>query len=186
MGDEESALDSTQLSPAEFVSQSIVRRFPQSTLEPAIEKSGESFVIHCKDRVLLKLDSKGVKYFFPTHRRRNIKWAKVTTAGLPRVVEYILRDLAEADYEVLSLAEKKISKRPIHISQYTRCPGCTVKGGLKVIFHGDSTDAENSEIYAFISREVEINGAELMCIHCEWMGIRKQLQRKSGKFTPSR
>lgn len=182
MNEEESVVASSPLDSAEYVSQSIVRRFPHAILEPQQELSGPSFVIQFNEKTLLKFDQKGVKYFFPTHRRRNITWAKITTAGLPRVVEYILRDLAEADYQVLSTTEKKISRRPIHISRYTRCPGCNERASLKVIFHGESIAPEKSEIYTYISRTIDINGAELKCIGCGWLGIRKQLQRKSRKF----
>jgi hypothetical protein len=107
-----------------------------------------------------------------------IRWERITTSGLPRVIEYILRDLAQADYEVLSTTDKQILKRPIHISRYMRCPQCRNGGGIKIILRADSLSAEYSQIYTPVSRSIEINGAEIKCTVCEWMGVREDLLRR--------
>ena len=110
-----------------------------------------------------------------------VKWEKVSTFGLPRVIEYILRDLAEADFQVLSTTNKEMLKRPLHISSFMRCPDCKTGGGMKLILRAESFTQENSEIYTPISRSVEINGAEVKCTLCGWIGVRQQLLRKIRK-----
>jgi hypothetical protein len=107
-----------------------------------------------------------------------ITWHRVSPAGVPRVVEYILRDLAEADYQVLTSADKEIRKRPIHISRYKRCPQCRSGGGIKIIVRAESIGEEDSQIYTAISRSLDLNGAEIKCVLCGWIGVRGELLRR--------
>jgi hypothetical protein len=178
MNEEEALLDSKTLPTQEFVAQSILRRFPQACLKTREAKAETIFEIYFQESLLLSLDKKGARYFFPTRRKRVVKWEKITTFGLPRVIEYILRDLAEANYEVLSTTNKEVLKRPIHISRLMRCPECKEGGGIKIIVRGESLAAENSEIYTAITSADNAQGAEIKCILCGWIGIREQLLRK--------
>jgi hypothetical protein len=175
------ALDSQALSNPEFVARSILPRFPHSTLKVDENSLGTTFDIYFQGRLLLSLNKRGARYFFPSRRKKMIKWDKITTTGLARAIEYILRDLAQADYEVLTTTNKQILKRPIHISRYARCPQCRGGGGIKVILRADSLSPENSQIYTPVSRSIEINSAEIKCTACDWMGIREQLLRKSRR-----
>jgi|GEM_PF-3873940 len=86
---------------------------------------------------------------------------------------------AQADYDVLSPTNKPLAKRPMHISRFTRCPICKEKGGVKVILRTDTVTEENSEIYTPVSRSMDINGAEMKCTLCGWMGIREELNRRA-------
>lgn len=174
-------LDRKTLSTQEFAARSIIRRFPLASLQGKESPSGQIFEISFQERLLLRLDKKGPKYFFPTRRKRVIKWEKITSEALVRLIEYILRDLAAADYEVLSPANKPILKRPIHISRYVRCPDCKNSGEIRVITRGETLAEEDSQIYTTISRSIEINGAEIKCIRCGWMGIREELKRRIRK-----
>lgn len=182
MSDAESFLDSEKLSIHEFVARSIAPRFPDSVLKIDENLTGKTFDIYLKERLVLSLSKRGARYFFPSRRKKAITWEKVTTNGLPRVIEYILRDLAQADYVVLSTTKKQILKRPIHISRYTRCPECKNGGGIKIIIRDESLTDENSEIYTPISRTEDINWAEIKCTLCGWIGSRVELMRKSRKF----
>jgi hypothetical protein len=181
MSDDEPFLDSQTLSAQEFVARSILRRFPQSKLQLRESKADKIFEIYFDEKILLSLDRRGARYFFPSRRKRTVKWEKVTTFGLPRVIDYILRDLAEAKYEVWSTANKKVLKRPIHISRLMRCPECKGAGGVKLIALEETLAAENSEIYTTIASDADLIGAELKCTLCGWVGIREQLLRKMRK-----
>ena len=178
MSNEDPVLDSQKLSTHEYVARSILPRFPGSSLTIDENAAGTTFDIYFQEKLLVSLSKRGARYFFPSRRKRMIKWERITTAGLPRVIEFILRDLAQADYEVLSTTNKHILKRPIHVSRYMRCPQCRNGGGIKIILRADSVSPENSQIYTPISRSIEINGAEIKCITCDWIGVREELLRK--------
>lgn len=162
----------------EMAAHSIHERFPSSTLQINESKAGKIFEIYSGEKLLLIFDKKGVRYLFPTRRRRIVKWERVTSLGLPRVIEHILRDLAEADYEVMSTTNKPILKRPVHISRYMRCPVCKEPGALRIILRGEPAAEEESQIYTYLPRELDLNGAEIRCISCLWIGIRGQLNRR--------
>jgi DNA-directed RNA polymerase subunit RPC12/RpoP len=178
MSNEENGLDSQVLSTQEFAARTIVGRFPSSSFKIKESAVGQIFEIYFQEKILLILDKRGAKYFFPTRRKRITKWEKISPAALTRLIEYILRDLAAADYEVLSQAHKPILKRPIHVSRYLRCPECKNGGEIKVIKRAEELSAEELQIYTPISRSVEINGAEIKCNRCGWMGIREELKRR--------
>lgn len=178
MNEEEPLLDSSTMTTQEFVAHSILRRFPEARLATREVKTESIFEIHLHENLLLTFDKKGARYFFPTRRKRVVKWEKISTVGLARVIEYILRDLAEANFEVLSTNNKQVLKRPIHISRLTRCPECKEGGGIKIIVRGQSLAAENSEIYTAITPSDDVIGAEIKCILCGWIGIRGQLSRR--------
>ena len=173
--------DMEPVSTQESAARTILGRFPSASLTTRESQSETIYEIYFQDKLLLSLDKKGARYFFPSRRKRIVKWEKITTFGLARVIDYILRDLAEANYEVLSTTNKQVLKRPIHISRLMRCPDCKQGGGVKIIVRGETLAAENSEIYTAISSAGDINGAEIKCILCGWIGIREELLRKIRK-----
>lgn len=181
MSDSDSSLDGQTVPTHEFVARSVLPRFPDSILKVDENIRGTTFDIYFKDRLVVSFSKRGARYFFPSRRKKAITWEKVTASGLPRVIEYILRDLAQADYVVLSTTKKQILKRPIHISRYTRCPECKDGGGMKPILRGESLTDENSEIYTPISRTEEIHWAEIKCTLCGWIGSRVELMRRNRK-----
>lgn len=164
--------------PHEYVARAILPRFPGSTLIVDENQRGSTFDIYYEGKLLLSLNNRGTRYFFPTRRKRVIIWEKISTAGLSRTVDYILRDLAEADYTVLWLTDKPISKRPVHISRYTRCPECKQSGGIKSVAPEDSSLLQASDLYTPIALSPETRGAEIKCTLCGWIGIRGELARK--------
>lgn len=169
------------VSTQESAARTILGRFPKASLTTRESQTDTVFEIYFQDKILLSLDKKGARYFFPSRRKRIVKWDKITTFGLARVIDYILRDLAEANYEVLSTTNKQILKRPIHISRLMRCPECKQGGSIKIIVRGETLAAENSEIYTTVSSSADINGAEIKCTLCGWIGIREELLRKIRK-----
>jgi hypothetical protein len=185
MSNADSGFDSQVLSNYEFVARSIIPRFPDSTLKIDENQTGTTFDIYFQERLLVSLSKRGARYFFPSRRKRMIKWDRITTSGLLQVIEYILRDLAQADYEVFSKTNKQILKRPIHISRYMRCPQCRNGGGIKIILRAESLSAENSQIYTPVSRAIELNGAEIKCTGCDWIGVRGELLRKMRRSRKS-
>jgi hypothetical protein len=72
------------LSTQEFAAQTIIGRFPSSTVKIRESAAGQIFEIYFQDKILLILDKRGAKYFFPTRRKRIIKWEKITPEGLGR------------------------------------------------------------------------------------------------------
>lgn len=144
MSEKEPLLDGAEVSNQEFVAQSIIGRFPGAFLKIQGNKTGTIFEIYFEEKLLLLLDKKGTRYFFPSRRKRIVKWDKITTYGRPRVIDFILRDLAEANYVVMSTTNKQVLKRPIHISRLMRCPECNQGGSVKIIVLGQSLAAENT------------------------------------------
>lgn len=176
---EQQALPEPEKTPAhQLAAAAILKRFPLASMKSSESRSGTIFEISFQDKLVLRLDKRGTRYFFPSRRKRMVKWEKVSTFGLPRVIEFILRDLAEADFQVVSSTNKEMLKRPIHISSYLRCPECRTGGGMKLIVRAETLTQENSELYTPISRSEEINGAEVKCTLCGWLGVRQQLLRK--------
>lgn len=169
------------LQPHEIVAKAILSRFPQSTMKIDENLTGSTFDIYFQNKLLISLNKRDVRYFFPSRHKRMITWDRVTPASLPRTIEYILRDLAQADYEVLSTTSKPILKRPIHISRYKRCPQCRTGGGIKIILRAEALTEENSQLYTPVPRVIEINGAEIKCTLCDWMGIREELLHRMRK-----
>lgn len=175
MNEKKPVLKSQVISNQEFAARSILSRFPNASL--ITPESETIFEIYFQEKLLLSLNKKGVRYFFPSRRKRIVKWETVNTFGLARLIEYILRDLAEANYEVLSTKNTEVLKRPIHISRLMRCPECKQGGGIKIIVRKESLATDNSEIYTNVPAATEINGAEIKCILCGWIGIREQMLR---------
>lgn len=181
MSTDDAVLDIQKLSRQEFVARSILPRFPLSTLKIEESQAGKIFDIYFQEKLILSLNKRGARYFFPSRRKRMLKWDKASSFGLARTVDYIIRDLAEANYEVFSITNKQILKRPVHISRYLRCPECGNGGGIKIIMRGEVLAPENSQIYTPISRSMEINGAQIKCTLCGWIGVRAELRGKIRK-----
>lgn len=180
MSEEKPFLDSSVLSKWEFVARSVLMKFPGATLEVQEVQADKAFEIIFQGECLLILDKRGVRYFFPSRRKRSVYWEKVNTNGLPRVIYYILRDLAEANFTVLSITDKPISKRPVHISRYTRCPECKQSGGIRAVAQEDSSLLEAPDLYTPIAVSPETKGADLKCTLCGWLGVREELARRRG------
>lgn len=178
MSDEMPVVVGGQMPIHEIVARAILPRFPHSELTVDENVNGATFDIYFDKKLVLSLNKRGARYFFPSRRKRAITWEKVTPAGHPRLIEYIVRDLAEADFYVLSATKSVILKRPVHISRYTRCPQCRGAGSIRIIVRDEAVAVENSEIYAFVRRGVEINGAEIKCVLCDWIGVREELLRR--------
>lgn len=168
-------------SPFEFVARSVQPRFPGSILKIDQNLRGTTYDLYFQEKLIISFSKRGVRYFFPSRRKRMITWKKITASGLSRITEYILRDLAQADFVVLSTMNNQILKRPIHISRYTRCPKCKNGGGVKPILRGESLTKENSEIFTPISLSEDINWAEIKCTLCGWIGCRAEVKRKIRK-----
>ena len=64
MSDEESSLDGKTQSTQEFVAKSILRRFPLATLNAVENRSGTIYELYFQDKLVLRLDAKGARYFF--------------------------------------------------------------------------------------------------------------------------
>lgn len=143
MSDEESSLEGKTKSTQESVAQSILRRFPLATLNAVENRSGTIYELYFQDKLVLRLDAKGARYFFPSRRKRMVRWEKISTFGLPRVIEYILRDLAEADFQAVSCKiETSVARSTFSIPR-RRAPYAVAKsfnseitifGGMRVIF----------------------------------------------------
>ncbi|CAN2188205.1 hypothetical protein MCETOYE15_00457 [Candidatus Nanopelagicaceae bacterium] len=181
MSGEEPVVENQAISSQESVARSILGRFPNASLQMRESQSDTIYEIYFQEKLLLCLDKKGARYFFPSRRKRILKWDKITTFGIARIIDYIVRDLAEANYEVLSSTNKQVLKRPIHISRLMRCPQCKQGGGIRIIVRGETLAAENSEIYTTISASAGIDGAEIKCTLCGWIGVPEELLRKIRK-----
>jgi hypothetical protein len=66
MCDKESDLESQSLSTQEFAARTIVGRFPLATLKSRDSAAGQIFEVSFQEKILLILDKRGAKYYFPT------------------------------------------------------------------------------------------------------------------------
>jgi hypothetical protein len=181
MTDADTFLDGQTPLTHEIVARAVLPRFPGSTLKIDQNSSGTTFDLYYQGKLVISFNKRGARYFFPSRRKKMITWKKITTDQHPRIVEYILRDLAQADFVVLSPTNNQIKKRPIHISRHTRCPKCKTGGGVKPILRGESLTNETSEIYTPISLSEDINWAEIKCSLCGWIGTRQEIGRRFRK-----
>jgi len=89
MSTDDAVLDIQKLSRHEFVARSILPRFPLSTLKIEESQAGKIFDIYFQEKLILSLNKRGARYFFPSRRKRMLKWDKASSFGLARTVDYL-------------------------------------------------------------------------------------------------
>lgn len=163
-------------SSEEIVAQCILERFPSAELATEVVKGSKVFIISHSGKLVVKVDRLGAKFFFPTRGPSSMKWSDVLEGGPIQVADMILRDLADAGYEVLSEYGKLIEKSTISIGRFTFCPKCNEMGKIKEVLYGMPSEDYNQEKFVLGGCCISDNDPEIQCTNCDWCGMKEDVR----------
>lgn len=163
-------------SSEEIVAQSILERFPAAELTTEVVKGSKVFSISQSGKLVLTVDRLGAKFLFPTRGPSSMKWSDVLEGGPIQVADMILRDLADAGYEVLSDYGKPIEKSTISIGRFTFCPKCNEMGKVKEVLYGMPSEDYHQEKFVLGGCCISDNDPEIQCTNCDWSGMKEDVR----------
>ncbi len=157
-----------------FISEFIASHFPGSTLEIVTEPKLQ-YRIKYQEKILLVIDNICASYFFPNrYRSDSLSWSSFLEGSLETISEFILRDLADADFIVFDRRGKEIRKRPIQLTKTTCCPKCGALGTIKRYFFGlvggDKFSMRLAKDRVLFGRSRKKDDPEALCVSCDWTG----------------
>lgn len=165
----------TQSSEA-IVCQIIMDRFPNSELKIAVITGREVFQILKLGKPVITIDHLGAEFYFPTRGRNKMKWSDILEGGPIQVADIILRDMADAGFQVLSKQGRLIKKSKVRIGKFTFCPKCNEMGKVKEILYGMPLSDYNQEKYVLGGCCITDNDPEIQCTACEWVGMLEEVR----------
>lgn len=171
-------------SSEEVVTNCIMERFPAANLETIMVDDFKVFEISLNSQLVLTIDSLGAKFFFPSRGPGSMKWSDILEGGPVQVADMILRDMADAGFEVLSERGEIMEKSTIRIGKFTFCPKCSEMGKIKEILYGMPSEDYNQTKYVLGGCCVSDNDPEIQCTNCDWVGMVEDVRftkRKSDK-----
>ena len=171
-------------SSEEVVANCIMERFPRANLQVTTVVNLKVFEISHNGKLVISIDNLGAKFFFPTKGANNIKWSDILEGGPFQVANMILRNMADAGFQVLSERGELIKKSKIRIGKFTFCPKCNEKGKVKEILYGMPSEDYNEDKYVLGGCCITDNDPEIQCTACDWNGMAEEVRftkRKSSK-----
>ncbi len=171
-------------SSEEVVCQIIMNRFPNADLKETVVDGSKVFLISQLGNKVIVIDPIGAEFHFPTRGQSRMRWSDILEGGPVQVADMILRDMADAGFQVLSEHGKLIEKSQIRIGKFTFCPKCNEMGKLKEILYGMPSEDYNQDKYVLGGCCIEENDPEIQCTVCEWVGMKEEVRftkRKSVK-----
>jgi hypothetical protein len=105
-----------------------------------------------------------------------MKWSDILEGGPLQVADMILRDMADAGFQVLSEHGKLIEKSQIRIGKFTFCPKCNAMGKVKEILYGMPSEDYNQDKYVLGGCCIEENDPEIQCTECDWVGMMEEVR----------
>ncbi len=165
-----------KLSSEEVVCRTILDRFPGAKLEVEGLDSSQVFRISYLQNVVIDIDHIGAKFHFPTRGPGRMKWTDILEGGPQQVADMIIRDMADAGYQVLSEHGEPMEKSTIRIGKFTFCPKCNQMGKVKEILYGMPSEDYNQDKYVLGGCCIEDNDPEIQCIACEWVGTKEDVR----------
>jgi hypothetical protein len=163
-------------SSEEVVCQSIMDRFPNAELKESVVDGSKVFQISQLGNIVIVIDRIGAEFHFPTRGRPEMKWSDILEGGPVQVADMILRDMADAGFQVLSEHGKLIEKSQIRIGKFTFCPKCNEMGKVKEILYGMPSEDYNQNKYVLGGCCVEENDPEIQCTECDWVGMMEEVR----------
>lgn len=163
-------------SSEEIVAQSILERFLAAELTTEVVKGSKVFSISHSGKLVVTVDRLGAKFLFPTRGPSSMKWSDVLEGGPIQVADMILRDLADADFEVLSDYGKPIEKSTIIIGRFTFCPKCNEMGKIKEVLYGMPSEDYNQEKFVLGGCCISDDDPEIQCTNCDWSGMKEDVR----------
>lgn len=170
-------------SSEEVVVNCIIERFPNANLEVTLINHCKVFDVTHHSKLVLRIDNLGANFLFPTRGPSFIKWEDVLEGGPIQVADMILRDLADAGFEVLSQRGDIIEKSPIRIGKFTICPKCNEIGKVKEILYGMPSEDYNQEKYVLGGCCLSDGDPEIQCTNCDWTGMKESVRFTKRKQT---
>jgi len=89
-------------STQKIVAERILNRLPSARLLLDDPQDKESFEIYEEDIPLLKIDTVGVHFMFPTASSKIMTWSSILEGGPEQVADFVLRSLVRAGFKVSS------------------------------------------------------------------------------------
>ena len=163
-------------SSEEIVCQSIMDRFPNAELKETFVDGSKVFQISQLGNIVIVIDRIGAEFHFPTRGRPAMKWSDILEGGPVQVADMILRDMANAGFQVLSEQGKLIVKSQIRIGKFTFCPKCNEMGKIKEILYGMPSEDYSQDKYVLGGCCIEENDPEIQCTACDWVGMMEEVR----------
>jgi len=163
-------------SSEEVVCQSIMDRFPNADLKETVVDSSKVFQISQLGNIVIVIDRIGAEFHFPTRGRSTMKWSDILEGGPEQVADMIIRDMADAGFQVLSKHGKLIGKSQIRIGKFTFCPKCNEMGKVKEILYGMPSEDFNQDKYVLGGCCITDNDPEIQCTACGWVGMMEEVR----------
>ena len=161
----------TFISSEEQVAIYISQAFPAADLTTTGDGSNKVFEIGLQGKVLIRLDTIGAEFFFPTPGRGRMSWSGIMEGSPQSVAESIARNLANAGFTIFSTKSLRIQKSRVLLSKYTCCPKCNEIGHIKTIVFQASPSELDTEKFVSGGSGNGTNDPEIKCINCDWEGI---------------
>ena len=163
-------------SSEEVVANSIMERFPNANLEVNVVNDFKVFNISHNSKLVIAIDNLGAKFLFPTRGPNSMKWSDILEGGPLQVADMILRDMADAGFEVLSERGELIEKSTVRIGKFTFCPKCNEMGKIKEILYGMPSEDYNQTKYVLGGCCITDNDPEIQCTNCDWTGMKESVR----------
>lgn len=163
-------------SSEEVVANSIMERFPNANLEVKVVNDFKFFNISHNSKLVIAIDNLGAKFLFPTRGPNSMKWSDILEGGPLQVADMILRDMADAGFEVLSERGELIEKSTVRIGKFTFCPKCNEMGKIKEILYGMPSEDYNQTKYVLGGCCITDNDPEIQCTNCDWTGMKESVR----------
>ena len=160
----------------EVVCQSIMDRFPNAELKVIVVDASQVFQISHLGNTVLLIDRIGPEFHFPTRGRNTMKWSGILEGGPEQVADLIIRNLADAGFQVLSELGKPIKKSKIRIGKFTFCPKCSEMGKVNEILYGMPLRDYNQEKYVLGGCCITDNDPEIQSTACDWIGMLEEVR----------
>ncbi len=168
------------ISSEEQVATYISQAFPACDLIISGERDGKVFEIALNGKVLIRLDSIGADFFFPTPGMGRMSWRGVMEGSPQSVAESIVRNLANAGFTVFSARGLRVQKSRVLLSKYTCCPKCNEIGHIKTIVFQASPSELDTDKFVAGGRGSGKNDPEIKCINCDWEGVPEDVRFTRG------
>ena len=163
-------------SSEEVVVNCIMKRFPNANLEVNVVNDFKVFNISHNSKLVIAIDNLGAKFLFPTRGPISMKWSDILEGGPLQVADMILRDMADAGFEVLSERGELIEKSTVRIGKFTFCPKCNEMGKIKEILYGMPSEDYNQTKYVLGGCCITDNDPEIQCTNCDWAGMKESVR----------
>lgn len=152
------------------IAEKIAKSFPSAELVLSHDSQSQCFEIRLNNQLLISINQIGLKRFFPTRLRAEIKWSGIKEGGPDEIANLVIRSLADAGFDVFDSEGRKIRKTPVPIGKLTACPNCNEIGAIKRLVYGKPKKTFDLDKYILVGRSLKIGDPQIKCSRCAWKG----------------